>query len=96
MSLPLAGLPRPHPFAMELGVDAMEVCMCTYVCVLLICIDRALYMSVFVYLLLFRNVVNFAGCVYGSCRWYGSSQLFLTCFCITDQGFVSVSDLPGR
>lgn len=32
VSLPLAGLPRPHPFAMERGVDAMEVCVYVYSC----------------------------------------------------------------
>lgn len=28
VSLALTGLPRPHPFAMELGADAMEVLYC--------------------------------------------------------------------
>lgn len=30
VSLALTGLPRPHPFAMERGADAMEVCVCVW------------------------------------------------------------------
>lgn len=30
VSLALTGLPRPHPFAMGRGEDAMEVCMCMH------------------------------------------------------------------